>query len=139
MPSFRRPLAVLLSVGVVVAVVAVLAGGGVQYVQGRQARIDKAQLLTGGDVARGEAAIGRNGCGSCHTIPGVQGAKGLSGPPLTKLGSRVYIAGKFDNTPANLVRWVQHPQAMDPGVAMPEMGLTEQQARDVAAYLYTIN
>jgi len=135
----RKPLAWLLSAAAVLVVVGVLAGGAVQYVQGRQEVERKAALITGGDPHAGKQLIVQNGCGGCHDIPGVPGARGLSGPPLAKWGSRVYIAGKFENNPGNLVRWVQDAQAMDPGVAMPDMNLTDRQARDVAAYLYTLN
>ena len=93
---------------------------------------------TGGDPARGEALIVSHGCGSCHTIPGIRGAYGLVGPPLLWFSRRTYIAGELPNTPENLVRWVQSPRSIEPSTAMPVLGLTTQQARDVAAYLYTL-
>jgi cytochrome c len=94
--------------------------------------------LTGGDPDRGTSAIGRYGCGSCHTIPGIRGANALVGPPLTRIASRSYLAGEIQNTPANMVRWIQHPQHIEKGTVMPEMGVTESDARDIAAYLYTL-
>ncbi len=78
------------------------------------------------------------GCGKCHNVPGIHGANGVVGPPLVALSRRTYIAGNFPNTPENLVHWVMAPQSMKPKTAMPELGLTEPQARDVAAYLYTL-
>ena len=138
-PRPRKPLALLISVAAVLVVLGVLGGGAVQYVQGRQEVEQKAALITGGDPHAGKGLIIRYGCGGCHSIPGVPGARGLSGPPLTKWGSRVYIAGKFENKPDNLVRWLKDTQAMDPGVAMPDMDMTDKQARDIAAYLYTLN
>jgi cytochrome c len=78
------------------------------------------------------------GCGSCHMIPGVRGADGLVGPPLIHWSQRTFIAGKFPNTPENLTAWIHDPQAMDPGVDMPTLGITEEQAADIAAYLMTI-
>jgi cytochrome c1 len=93
---------------------------------------------TGGDAARGLAVIRTFDCGSCHTIPGVRGADGLVGPPLLWFSRRTYIAGELPNTASNLVRWVQSPTSVEPGTAMPELGLTDQQARDVAAFLYTL-
>ena len=93
---------------------------------------------TGGSASRGRAAIVAYGCGKCHTIPGIHGAKGVVGPPLAALSRRTYIAGNFANTPDNLVHWIMAPQVMKPKTAMPELGLSEQQARDVAAYLYTL-
>lgn len=98
----------------------------------------QAAALTGGDPARAPAIVRRYGCGSCHTIPGVDGANSLVGPPLTGLAARMYIAGVLPNTPANLIRWIQHPQQVDPKTAMPELGVTEEDARDLAAYIYTL-
>jgi cytochrome c len=94
--------------------------------------------LTGGDPDRGVSAIGRYGCASCHTIPGIRGADALVGPPLTRIASRSYLAGQLQNTPSNMVRWIQHPQHVEKGTVMPEMGVTENDARDIAAYLYTL-
>ena len=76
------------------------------------------------------------GCGSCHMIPGVDGADGRVGPNLAGIGDRWSIAGRLPNTPANLVRWIMHPQEVDPGTLMPDLGVPTQQARDIAAYLY---
>src|SRR5947207_12031543 len=92
----------------------------------------------GDNASRGAAAIGRYGCGSCHTISGVPGANGLVGPPLNGIGSREYIAGEVPNTAANLMRWIQHPHQIEPHTVMPEMNVTEQDSRDIAAYLYTL-
>ena len=97
-----------------------------------------AMMLTGGDPDRGVNAIGRYGCGACHTIPGIRGANALVGPPLTRIARRSYLAGEVQNTPANMVRWIQHPQRIEKGTVMPEMGVTESDARDIAAYLYTL-
>lgn len=93
---------------------------------------------TSGSPQRGHALILRVGCGSCHIIPGVRGAKGLVGPPLDHMGQRIYIAGLLRNTPANMMRWIMHPQAIVPGNAMPEMGLGASEARDISAYLATL-
>lgn len=78
------------------------------------------------------------GCGSCHLIPGVDGANSLAGPPLTWFAHRSFVAGEMPNTPDNLVRWIRTPQEIHPRTAMPNVGLTDQQARDVAAFLYTL-
>lgn len=94
--------------------------------------------VAGGDAKRGAAVIEQYGCGSCHTIPGVRNAKGLVGPPLLWWSRRTFIAGELPNTPEGLVRWVRSPQSVEPHTAMPTLGLSDQQARDVAAYLYTL-
>jgi cytochrome c len=98
----------------------------------------EAVTLTGGNPDRGVAAVGRYGCGSCHTIPGIRSATGTVGPPLDGIAARGYLAGQLPNTPANMMRWLQHPQHVERGTAMPEMHVTESDARDMAAFLYTL-
>lgn len=95
-------------------------------------------LLYGGDAAAGADLIRSYGCGTCHTVPGVRGAKGKVGPPLTAFAHRAYIAGNLTNEPPNLVAWIMDPQAVEPGTAMPALGVTAEEARDIAAYLYTL-
>ena len=68
----------------------------------------------------------------------VREARGMVGPPLTNIASRVYLAGRLPNTPANMERWIQQPHAIDDKTAMPETGVTDADARDIAAYLYTL-
>jgi cytochrome c2 len=92
-----------------------------------------------GSPERGALYIKQVGCGSCHIIPGINGAQGLVGPPLDHMGKRIFIAGLLRNTPANMVTWLRFPQQVVPGNAMPEMGLNEGQARDITAYLYTLD
>jgi cytochrome c oxidase assembly factor CtaG/cytochrome c2 len=94
--------------------------------------------LTGGDLGRGLIAIHQHGCPSCHTIPGVPGAHGLVGPPLGGIANRIYIAGMLPNTPENMMRWIQAPQEVNQHTAMPNMGITEPEARDIVGYLYTL-
>jgi cytochrome c1 len=84
---------------------------------------------------RGAALIIANGCGTCHSIPGIAGARGNVGPPLDHIGTRVFIAGMLRNTPDNMVRWLKDPQAVIPGNAMPNMNLSDAQARDITTYL----
>ena len=95
-------------------------------------------VRTGGIAQRGEGVIMDKNCGSCHTIPGVNGAKGVVGPPLMFFSRRTFIAGQLPNNPDNLIRWIRSPQSVEADTAMPNLGLTEQQARDVAAYLYQL-
>lgn len=93
---------------------------------------------TGGSAQRGTKLIEQYRCGACHVIPGIHGANGMLGPPLLWFSRRTFIAGEVPNKPENLVRWIQSPKSIEPGTAMPELGLSEQEARDVAAYLYTL-
>jgi cytochrome c len=101
--------------------------------------VNSYSTYTGGNPRQGRALIVSYGCGSCHTIPGVPNAHGLVGPPLYFWSRRTYIAGEIPNTPANLVRWIHSPPSVEPDTAMPVLGLSDQQARDIAAYLYTIH
>lgn len=98
---------------------------------------EEAVLVVGGDPERGELAFRRYGCGSCHSIGGVPGAAGLVGPPLGGIGARAYVAGVLTNTPENITRWIQSPREVDPLTAMPDLGVTAAEARDIAAWLYT--
>jgi hypothetical protein len=79
-----------------------------------------------------------HGCGACHVIPGVEGAVAWVGPPLMEWARRGYLAGHLPNTPENLVAWLRDPQAIAPGTAMPDLGLSEREARDAAAHLFTL-
>jgi len=97
-----------------------------------------AAAITGGNPQRGAAAITRYGCGSCHTIPGISGAHGLVGPSLAGVSNRMYIGGVLQNTPENLIRWVQNPKAVDEKTAMPMLHVTALDATDISAYLYSI-
>jgi cytochrome c len=97
-----------------------------------------AMSMPGGDPDRGAAAITRYGCAACHTIPGIRGADALVGPSLEHVGSRSYVGGVLPNTPDNVVRWIQNPPQIDPLTAMPNLGVTESDARDIAAFLYTL-
>jgi cytochrome c1 len=92
-----------------------------------------------GNPGRGARLIEQYGCGSCHTVPGVRGADGLVGPPLTTFGSRSYIAGELPNNGDNLQHWIRDPQAVEPGTAMPNLSVTAVDAQDIAAYLYTLD
>ncbi len=105
----------------------------------QQERFQTAVQLTGGGNAQaGIADLRKYGCSGCHTIPGIEGAHGLVGPPLNQFADRVYIAGRLPNTPENLMLWIQKPQLVIPNNAMPDMGISEQDSRDIAAYLYTL-
>jgi cytochrome c len=90
------------------------------------------------DPKQGAILLSAHGCGGCHTIPGVSGADGTIGPPLTHFGRGVFIAGKLPNQLDNLMRWIRDPQSIEPGTAMPTLPVNEAEARAMAAYLYTL-
>jgi cytochrome c2 len=91
-----------------------------------------------GDPERGRREIARLQCGACHDIPGVRGARGNVGPPLEGFARRVYLAGKWPNDPRHLESWLRDPPAMAPLTAMPALVSDPGTARDIAAYLYTL-
>jgi cytochrome c2 len=92
-----------------------------------------------GNPERGRLLADQYGCGTCHRIPQVPGARGQVGPPLEQMGRRGYIAGILPNTEEAMITWLRSPQAVAPGTAMPDVGLTESQARDIAAFLRQLN
>jgi cytochrome c1 len=93
---------------------------------------------SGGDPHRGAVLMAQYGCGSCHVIPGVRRAFGTVGPPLDAYARSVYVAGVEPNVPDKLAAWIRHPQDFKPKTAMPDVGVSEADARDMAAYLYTL-
>jgi cytochrome c len=92
----------------------------------------------GGNADRGKEAIQRYGCTACHNIPGVAGPRGMVGPSLDHLAKRPLLAEKLPNTPETMIRWLQNPQALDPQSTMPNLGVSPDEARDMATYLYTL-
>ena len=94
--------------------------------------------MTGGNPQRGKQIVRNYGCSTCHTIPGVTGADGKVGPPLEGIATRAYLAGRLPNTRENMIRWIQTPRSIDPETIMPNMGVSENDARDITSFLYTL-
>jgi cytochrome c len=94
--------------------------------------------VAAGDPAAAEAALRSYGCIECHIIPGIRGANGLVGPPLTAFAERRYVAGRLPNQTDHLITFIVNPQVVKPGSAMPATGISPAEARNVAAYLYTL-
>jgi cytochrome c len=92
--------------------------------------------LTGGNPRVGQQLVARYGCAACHEIKGIAHADSKVGPSLTEMRDQSYVAGVVPNTAANLIRWIQHPREVDPKTAMPDLGVSQAEARDMAAYLY---
>jgi cytochrome c2 len=59
------------------------------------------------------------------------------GPPLNDVRDRMYIAGMLNNEPENLIHWIRDPKSVNPNTAMPQLGLSQRDAADIAAYLYS--
>lgn len=89
-----------------------------------------------GDPERGRLLLRQFGCGGCHRIPGVADAQGNVGPSLDGVAKRVYLAGMLPNSPGNMVRWIRAPRSFDPQTAMPDLGVSDEHARDMVAYLH---
>lgn len=119
------------------ALIGAVSVAGIYYQDAAQTHT-QAEAMTGGRVQAGRAAIERHACGACHRIPGIGAATGVAGPALNGIATRSFVAGVLPNDPANLQRWIRHPQRIVPGNGMPDQGVTPQEARDIAAYLYTL-
>lgn len=99
---------------------------------------DAPRQVPGGDAEQGLRLVTQYQCGACHTIPKVPGATGEVGPTLEQVGRISYIAAGIPNQPDTMVRWLRDPPAMKPGTKMPALGITETEARHMAAFLYTL-
>ena len=126
MELIRRPLRLIVVLGLIGA-------GACSH-----GEADAAALTQGGDALRGKELIRTYGCGACHTIPRVPGAVGTVGPNLAGIAARAYIAGVVPNQPENMMQWIMNPPGVDSKTAMPNLHVTARDARDLAAYLYTL-
>lgn len=97
------------------------------------------RLRAEGDPAAGRELLAGYGCGACHIIPGVPGARGAVGPSLVRWSERGFIAGALPNQPGNLIRWITAPQSVEPATVMPDLGVSDEAARHIAAYLYSLD
>ena len=97
-----------------------------------------AATIAHGSPHRGHDLIMQYWCGSCHSIPGIPGATAVVAPPLAGIAERSYIGGVLTNTPDHLREWIMDPPKVDSNTAMPDMGVSAQDARDISAYLYTL-
>lgn len=105
------------------------------------AELASAAVLTpGSPAADGAQLIATKPCVGCHTIPGIPGATGTVGPNLAGVASRPKIAGGAvpNTSPDDLKKWILNPSALKPGTAMPNVGLTDDEATKIVAYLETL-
>lgn len=109
-----------------------------QELEAGEHRHDDAASEGAPDPERGRLAITQYACITCHNIPGVVGPDAPVGPPLERIGTRAFLAGGLANTPENMMRWLRSPQEVNPRSAMPDLGVTERDAQDIAAYLATL-
>jgi cytochrome c2 len=127
------------TLGIGSAVIAMAIFGGIladAYDERTDIRAHAAEI-TRGDPHRGEMMFIAYGCGSCHGVKHVRKATGMVGPPLDGIALRAVLAGRLENRPDNMQRWIRDPQAVSPGTAMPDLNVGERDARDISAFLYT--
>lgn len=106
-------------------------------ITGCSAKGPAASRTSPGDVSQGQELILEHGCASCHSIPGIPSVDDDSvGPDLHGFVERDVIAGQIPNRTEELITWLMNPQDVEPGTLMPDLGLTEEEAEDIAAYLY---
>ena len=90
-----------------------------------------------GPAGEGKAIYARSACVGCHTVRGV--SAGRLGPDLTHFASRaLFGAGMWPTTADNVVAWLKDPPALKPGSRMPNLHLTDAEARALAAYLTSL-
>jgi cytochrome c1 len=133
MPWRRGKVLVLLSTITLIGAITIAGAGAVKE---RERQKERAIKMTGGNPDKAMQAIVRYGCAACHDIPGTQMPGGLAAPSLSGVTKRIYIGGRVNNTPDNLVRWIVNPKQFDPKTGMPITGIGDTEARNVAAYLY---
>jgi cytochrome c oxidase subunit 2 len=86
---------------------------------------------------QGKDFFGKSACVGCHTIAGV--SAGQIGPDLTHFASRHTFAGSLmQATPENVAKWIENPGGMKPGALMPNLGITGDQSKALAAYLLSL-
>ena len=134
MPSSLRFVLILRGLGVLGAI----ASGFLLHHESKQQARTVAEQITHGDSNAGKIAIRRYGCGGCHVISGIADAQGTVGPSLSGIATRAELSGGLANTPDNMIRWLRDPQGVRPGSGMPNLGISEHDGRDMAAYLYTL-
>jgi cytochrome c oxidase subunit 2 len=114
------------------------AGAGVQTAsQGATVQQPGSPAPAPGNLyATGEKLFTSKGCLACHSLVAVNAPKGMVGPNLANVGARSYIAaGMLKNTDENLARWIRDPQGIKKGVLMPNLGVSEPDARALVAFL----
>ena len=121
-----------------VVVIALTLVGCIRPAPSGSMREDK--VVQGGDGARGRAILrsGTHGCAACHEVPGVRFPRGVAGPPLDGMADRAFIAGQLPNTPEVLVAFLQDPPSLVPRTGIPDVRMSLEDARHVAAYLYAL-
>ena len=99
---------------------------------------DRTPTLGDASAVKGRQLVADKGCVACHTFPDVKWPRGGLGPSLEDFGRQGLIAGRLPNQPGILMQFVRNAPALVPGTVMPAVSMTDQEARDVTAYLLTL-
>jgi cytochrome c oxidase subunit 2 len=103
----------------------------------QQLAVPSVASLTG-DAKSGASLFQKLTCQNCHAISGLTPSISI-GPDLTHIASRETLAGGvLINTQENLAKWLSNPQAVKPESFMPNFELTDDQVRELSAYLETL-
>jgi cytochrome c1 len=113
-----------------------LIGAAGAVILDRQKQTQRAVDMIGGDLDQVMHAMVKYGCAACHAIPGASVPGGLAAAPLSGVADRIYLGGIVPNDPDSLVPWIVNPKQLRSRTAMPVTGISEREARDVAAYFY---
>lgn len=99
---------------------------------------DRTPTLSEASAEAGLRLVTEKGCVACHTFPDVKWPRGGLGPSLQGFARQGLIAGQLPNQPGVLMQFVRNAPGLLPGTAMPAITMTDQEARDVTAYLLTL-
>src|SRR4051812_47728953 len=127
----------LFSIILILLIGAGAAAGALQVAHCRSVERE-AEQLTGGNASHGRELMAHYGCVACHAVSGYAGTNPRVGPSLDAFGHRTFVAGSTENTPDHLMQFVRDPRSVSPKTAMPNVGVSPEDARDLAAYLYTL-
>ena len=94
---------------------------------------------TGGNVERGKDLMRTHGCVTCHSAPGMASVENGYGPDLDGFANNRLIAGQAENDPETLIQFLLVPYSVAPGTSMPTVDISEEDARDIATWLYTLD
>jgi len=94
-----------------------------------------------GDAARGRQLMEQKGCAGCHAFSGVPAFPAVAQPPPeSELARAAALAPDLRFTrdrfrPERLVAWLLDPKGVKNDTRMPNFALTDDEARDIAAYV----
>ena len=106
-----------------------------QLVADSDAHCERSSVVPADQAPLDDVLLRQYACHACHQIDGVVGPETFVGPPLTQWHRRKLIAGELPNTPENLAAFIRSPQQHSPGSLMPDLGVSDAHAKEIAAFL----